>query len=57
MSKSALAEVIGVDRTLIHRLEDGTRRGTPTVMRKLAVALQCPLIALMGPDDAPETAA
>ena len=51
MSKTALADSVGVDRTLIHRLEDGTRRGTPAVMRKLADALQCPLMALMGPEE------
>ena len=48
-SKSSLADVAGVDRTLIHRLENGERNATPSVMRKLAEALDCPLHALMGP--------
>jgi transcriptional regulator with XRE-family HTH domain len=50
-SKTSLAEKAGVDRTLIHRLENGERNATPTVMRKLADALDCPLHALMGPRD------
>lgn len=49
LSKAALANLAGVDRTLIHRLENGERSATPSVMRKLADALQCPLVALMGP--------
>lgn len=48
-SKSSLAKKAGVDRTLVHRLENGERAATPTVMRKLADALDCPLHALMGP--------
>lgn len=50
LSKTGLADKAGVDRTLVHRLENGERRGTPTVMRKLADALDCPLMALMGPE-------
>lgn len=49
LTKSALAERAGVDRTLVHRLENGERRATPAVMRKLADALDCPLLALIGP--------
>lgn len=49
LSKPALAQLAGVDRTLIHRLENGERAATPAVMQKLADALQCPLVALMGP--------
>lgn len=51
-SKTSLAELAGVDRTLIHRLENGERNATPVVMRKLADALDCPLYALMGPAEA-----
>ncbi len=50
-SKAKLAELAGVDRTLVHRLENGERRATPTVMRKLADALGCPLGALMRVDE------
>lgn len=49
LSKSELARRAGVDRTLVHRLENGERPATPAVMRKLATALDCPLMALIGP--------
>ena len=51
LSKTELAQRAGVDRTLVHRLENGERRATPTVMRKLADALACPLMAIMGPEE------
>lgn len=51
LSKTDLAERAGIDRTLVHRLENGERNCTAPVMRKLADALGCPLFALMGPDD------
>lgn len=51
LSKTALATAAGVDRTLIHRLETGERNATVSVIRKLADALDCPLMALIGPDD------
>jgi len=51
LSKTALAERAGVDRTLVHRIENGERNATPAVIRKLADALDCPLLALIGPDD------
>lgn len=50
ISKTDLADRAGVDRTLVHRLENGERRGTPVVIRKLADALQCPVMALIGPE-------
>lgn len=49
-SQAQLATKAGVDRTLIYRLEQGTRNASPTVIRKLADALGCPLHALMGPE-------
>lgn len=49
LSKTALAERAGVDRTLVHRIENGERNATPAVIRKFADALQCPLMALIGP--------
>lgn len=51
LSKTDLATRAGVDRTLVHRLENGERKATPNVLRKLANALDCPLMALIGPDD------
>lgn len=50
-SQAELAKQAGVDRTLIFRLEKGERNASPTVIRKLADALQCPLHALLGPSD------
>ena len=51
LSKTALAERAGVDRTLIHRIENGERNASVAVIRKLADALKCPLMALLGPAD------
>ena len=49
LSKTALADRAGVDRTLVHRIENGERNATPTVIRKFADALGVPLMALIGP--------
>lgn len=51
MSKTELAERAGIDRTLVHRLENGERRATPNVMKRLATGLGCSIVALMGPED------
>lgn len=51
LSKSDLATRAGVDRTLIHRLENGERNASPSVIRKLADALDCPLMAILGPNE------
>lgn len=49
LSKTVLAERAGVDRTLVHRLEKGERNASPAIIRRLADALDCPLMALIGP--------
>lgn len=51
MSKTELAKRSGIDRTLVHRLENGERRATPNVMKRLADGLGCSVVALMGPED------
>ena len=56
VTKAELADRAGLDRTLITRLENGERRGTPTVIAKLAAALQCSQVALCS-DDSPNEAA
>jgi transcriptional regulator with XRE-family HTH domain len=56
LSKTGLAERAGIDRTLVHRLENGERNATPAVLNKLASALDCPLMALIGPAETPEAA-
>ena len=45
-SKAELAVRAGVDRTLITRLENGERIATPSVIVKLATALECSQLAL-----------
>lgn len=56
MNKSQLADAAGVDRTLVHRIENGERNCTPAVIRKLASGLKVPVTALLGPaDDEPVT--
>lgn len=48
LSQADLAGLAGVDRTLVYRLERGQRNASPTVIKKLAVALDVPLGALIG---------
>lgn len=51
MNKSQLADAAGVDRTLVHRIENGERNATPDVMRKLAQGLKVPVTAIIGPSE------
>lgn len=51
LSKSELAGRAKLDRTLVTRIENGERRATPAVMKRLAEALQVSVVALMGPDE------
>ena len=51
LNKQELADLAGIDRTLITRLENGERRATPAVMKKLAVALDVSLLAISGPEE------
>ena len=51
MNKSQLADAAGVDRTLVHRIENGERNCTNDVLVKLATALKVPLTALIGPPE------
>ena len=46
LSKAELADRAGIDRTLVTRLENGERSGTPSVIVKLAAALQCSQLAI-----------
>lgn len=46
MTKAELAGAAGVDPSLITRLENGERPGTPNVIRRLADALQCSQLAI-----------
>lgn len=49
LSRTDLANEAGVDLSLVCRIESGKRNATPAVIRKLADALNCPLMALIGP--------
>lgn len=53
MTKAELADRAGIDRTLVTRLENGERTGTPAVIAKLAAALQCSQVALCSLDAEP----
>ena len=57
LSKTELAERAGIDRTLVHRLENGERNASVTVIRKLAVALQCSVLAISTCDQPTDTEA
>ncbi|WP_433225413.1 helix-turn-helix domain-containing protein [Actinomadura formosensis] len=46
LSKQQLADMCGVSRSLISEIELGTRNATPAMIRKLAVALNCPRVIL-----------
>lgn len=42
-----LANAAGVDRTVLTRLENGERRGTPAQIKALAQALDVPVTAII----------
>ena len=46
LNQKQLAERAGLTRTLVVEIEGGTRNATPANLRKLAEALNCPLVAL-----------
>ena len=56
LSKAELAERAGIDRTLVTRLENGERPGTPRVIRALSLALDCSQLAICS-IDTPQAAA
>lgn len=56
LSKAELADRAGIDRTLVTRLENGERTGTPAVIVKLAAALQCSQLAICSIDQPAEVA-
>lgn len=46
LTQEQLAEACGVTRSLITEIENGTRNATPTMIGKLAYALNCPRVIL-----------
>ena len=46
LTGQALAELTGVSPGLISEIEKGTRNATPAMIKRLAVALNCPRVVL-----------
>lgn len=46
LTKTALAETLGVSLSLISEIESGTRNATPQLLTQMAQALNCPLVVL-----------
>jgi transcriptional regulator with XRE-family HTH domain len=46
LTRTQLAELCGVSLSLISEIEKGTRNATPAMIRKLAEALNCPVVIL-----------
>jgi transcriptional regulator with XRE-family HTH domain len=46
MTITQLATASGIDRTVITRIENGERKGTPAQHKALAIALQVPMQAI-----------
>ncbi|MEC3996086.1 helix-turn-helix transcriptional regulator [Actinacidiphila sp. DG2A-62] len=46
LTKRALAETIGISEQLMGEIESGWRSATPANLKKIADALNCPLVAL-----------
>lgn len=46
LTKRALADLVGISEQLMGEIESGWRSATPVNLRKIADALNCPLVAL-----------
>ncbi|MBM9507807.1 helix-turn-helix transcriptional regulator [Streptomyces sp. KK5PA1] len=46
LTKRALAQAVGISEQLMGEIESGWRSATPANLRKIAEALNCPLVAL-----------
>lgn len=46
LSQAALAERIGKSISLVSEIESGSRNATPSTLRLLATALNCPIVVL-----------
>lgn len=46
LTRTQLAEMCGVSLSLISEIEKGTRNATPATIKKLAEALNCPVVVL-----------
>ena len=50
LSQSKAAELAGIDRPNYAHMEAGRRKGTPEQIRKIALMLDVPMTALLGPE-------
>jgi transcriptional regulator with XRE-family HTH domain len=46
LTKTGLAQMLGVSLPLISQIESGKSNATPAMIRKLAEALNCPVVVL-----------
>lgn len=46
LTRAALADRCGVSLSLISQIESGKRNATPTMLQKLAEAMNCPIVVL-----------
>lgn len=46
VTKRALAELVGISEQLMGEIESGWRSATPANLKKIAEALNCPLVIL-----------
>lgn len=46
LTQAALAEAIGIGVSLMSEIEKGSRNATPAVIKRMAVALNCPRVVL-----------
>lgn len=46
LSKTALAQRLGVSLSLISQIESGDRNATPAMLLRMAAALNCPTVVL-----------
>lgn len=51
-SKSDLARLAGMDRTHLHRIENGERNGTDKQILAIALALKVPTVAIINAAEA-----
>lgn len=54
LTKTQLAERIGVSLSLISEIEKGTRNATPTNLTRMAEVLNCPVVVLERKRDSTE---
>ena len=46
LTKRALAEAVGISEQLMNEIESGWRNATPANLRRIADALNCPVVLL-----------